>query len=187
MVSALRAAAIAASIFMVAGVASAEVTKFNQPKFKGNALDWCLTWATDCGKPAADAYCKNKGYETAQKFNKWEDIGEPTYVFGSGQICNQEECDSFTSISCFRADAPEEEGEAVTYNKPKIGSWRVDWCLTWATDCGQPAADFYCKKQGHTSATAFKIANNLGKTKIYKTGETCQQPECDGFRYITCE
>jgi hypothetical protein len=67
------------------------------------------------------------------------------------------------------------------------GKRRLDWCLTWASDCGKPAADYYCKTKGHAQATGFKIDENIWKTRILKTGQKCTDPECDGFKYIDCE
>jgi hypothetical protein len=167
----------------------AEQKVFSNPKYKSLALDWCKGWATDCGKPAADAWCVKQGYESASKFQIYEDIGEPTRIISSNQICDQPDCDSFTKITCEKADAYEEDDNAdvVRFNKPMVGSRRLDWCLTWATDCGKPAADFYCQKKGYDQAVSFKIASDIGKTRILKTGQKCTEPGCDGFKFIDCE
>ncbi len=78
---------------------------FNNPKIQGYRLDWCLHWATQCGKPAANAWCAKK-YGKADGYAKsWKiaaDIGasSPTYVIGDGKVCNQAFCDGFKSITC---------------------------------------------------------------------------------------
>jgi hypothetical protein len=168
--------------------AMAEATTFDYPKHKGLALDWCRSWATDCGKPAADTWCQKKGFDSAAGFSKWNDAGEPTRVISSNQICDDASCDSFTKISCQKADDyTDEDPEPVRYNLPTAGKRRLDWCLTWATNCGKPAADFYCKAKGHAQAAGFKIDENIWKTRIMKTGQKCTEPECDGFKYIDCE
>jgi hypothetical protein len=174
--------------------AAVESTVVNKPVWKGYALDWCLNWATDCGKPAADKYCQSGGYDKSTDFEIWEDLGKPTRLIGSNQVCDDASCDSFQSITCVKASAPpapadddDAESESVTYKKPKVGGRRLDWCLTWATDCGQAAADYFCKKRGHEEATAFQIAADIGKTRIMKTGQKCTDPSCDGFKFITCE
>ncbi len=168
--------------------ATAESTSFDYPKHKGLALDWCRSWATDCGKPSADAWCVKKGYDSSSGFSKWNDAGEPTRVISSNQICDDAGCDSFTKISCQKADDyTDEDPESIHYNAPMAGKRRLDWCLTWATDCGKPAADYYCKTKGHALATGFKIDENIWKTRILKTGQKCTDPECDGFKYIDCE
>jgi hypothetical protein len=170
-------------------VAQAEQKVFSNPKYKSLALDWCKSWANDCGKPAADAWCLKQGYESSSNFQIAEDIGEPTRIVTSNQICDEPGCDSFTKITCQKADLDDDEGEteSVRFNKPMAGSRRLDWCLTWATNCGKPAANFYCKQKGYNVATGFQIANDIGKTRILKTGEKCTDPACDGFRYIECE
>ena len=150
------------SVFVgMANMAAAEQTTFENPRHKNLALDWCRSWAADCGKPAADAWCVKKGYESASKFTRWDDIGEPTRIISNNQICDQPDCDSFSKITCQKADAEDdnEGAEQVTYTKPMAGGRRLDWCLTWATNCGKPAADFYCKSKGYGSArSTFKIA-----------------------------
>jgi hypothetical protein len=170
-----------------AGLASAETKVFEKPRYKNLALDWCKSWATDCGKPAADAWCVKQGWDSASKFSRWDDLGEPTRIVSNNQICDQPDCDSFTKITCQKADAYDDEDQPVKYANPMVGKRRLDWCLDWATNCGKPAADFYCKSQGQTTAVDFKIAENIFKTRLLKSGQKCTDPECDGFKYITCE
>jgi hypothetical protein len=65
-------------------------------------LDWCHKWATDCGKGAADAFCRSKGLQRAAVFEQDPDIGQrsATYVLGTGQICDEGFCDGFKFIEC---------------------------------------------------------------------------------------
>jgi hypothetical protein len=170
-----------------AGMASAETKVFSEPQYKNLALDWCKSWSTDCGKPAADAWCVKQGWESAAGFSRWDDLGEPTRIISNNQICDQPDCDSFTKITCQKADAYDDEDQPVKYTKPMAGKRRLDWCLDWATNCGKPAADFYCKKQGHSTAVDFKIDENIWKTRLLKSGQKCTAPHCDGFKYIECE
>jgi hypothetical protein len=69
------------------------------PTMGGVALDYCLTWATDCGKPAADAYCRAAGYADATNFTPRQRAGQ-TYVIGSGQVCDGDFCTAFASVTC---------------------------------------------------------------------------------------
>jgi hypothetical protein len=167
--------------------AQAEQKIFENPRYKNLALDWCKSWANECGKPAADAWCVKQGYDSSAKFSKYEDIGEPTRVISSNQICDEAGCDGFTKVTCQKADAYDDEDQPVKYDNPMVGKRRLDWCLDWATNCGKPAADYYCKKQGHSTAIGFKIDENIFKTRLLKTGQKCTQPDCDGFKYIECE
>ena len=75
---------------------------FWYPRIKGYRLDWCRVWARECGKGAADAFCRLKGYEYAKDWKIDPDIGlrSPTYVIGTGQICNKNFCDGFKYIVC---------------------------------------------------------------------------------------
>ena len=87
-------------------VALAQGSKtFNKPAIEGYRLDWCLHWGTQCGKAAADAWCKKKmgkadGY--AKKWKQAVDIGAsyPTYVMGDKKVCNQKFCDGFQWVTC---------------------------------------------------------------------------------------
>jgi hypothetical protein len=172
---------------------SAEDKSFDHPQYKKLALDWCYGWATECGQHAADAWCVKQGYESASHFTKWENAGEPTRIISSNQICDEAGCSSFTEISCHKADKAASDGYddedkgPVHYEYPMAGKRRVDWCYEWATDCGKPAADYYCKVNGQDHAVDFKIDENISKTRILHSGQKCTDPECDGFKYIDCE
>ncbi len=69
------------------------------PMMGGVAVDICLTWATDCGKPAADAYCRAAGYAVATNFTP-RAHAQQTYVIGSGQVCNGDFCTAIGSVTC---------------------------------------------------------------------------------------
>ena len=64
---------------------------------------------------------------------------------------------------------------------------RLDWCLSWATDCGKPAADAYCDWKGFSKSSDFQIAPDIGLTRIISSGQVCSDPGCDGFKFITCQ
>jgi hypothetical protein len=80
----------------------------------------------------------------------------------------------------------------VVIQRPTIGSYRVDWCLSWSTDCGKPAADYYCRSQygNQAGAVDFRIEENIGSvstpTLTQKGLEVCNQSFCAGFASITC-
>jgi hypothetical protein len=62
-------------------------------------LDFCREWGSNCGKPAADAFCQSKGHADAARFEMSEDIGH-TAIITSGTICNAPSCDGFVKIEC---------------------------------------------------------------------------------------
>ncbi len=173
------------SILFSVSQAFAGTETFFKPKQGGNRLDWCLDWSTGCGAPAANAWCKAKGFETATSFSQAPDIGlkHPTRLLSSGAVCDQGFCDGFAQITCASAGG-------TTFANPKQGGNRLDWCLSWSTGCGAPAATAWCKAKGFGSASSFTIAENIGAsspTRLLATGAVCDQGFCDGFAQITCE
>lgn len=75
---------------------------FGNPEYGGYQVDWCLDWARDCGKPAADAFCELKGYDESVSRRQARDIGDrtPTYVIKAGRVCSDSRCDGFQQITC---------------------------------------------------------------------------------------
>jgi PKD repeat protein len=79
--------------------------------------------------------------------------------------------------------------QAAHFDDPMFGGYRVDLCLTWGTDCGQPAADAFCEAEGYAQAQSFTIDYGLGElspTSPIASTEVCDQAYCDGFASITC-
>jgi hypothetical protein len=75
--------------------------------------------------------------------------------------------------------------------KPRIGSYRLDWCLTWGNDCGKPAADKFCNSKNFGTAKSYSIDENIGsKSNPTKTvggdAAICDEDFCDGFKSIQC-
>lgn len=72
------------------------------------------------------------------------------------------------------------------YAPPLIKGKRVDLCLTWGTDCGQPAADHFCKIQGYAKAETWHW-ENVESTVILGDGKQCSgKGRCGGFSFIRC-
>lgn len=66
----------------------------------GIAVDWCLTWASNCGWPAAHNYCRWRGYSQAAGYTVVR-TGY-TYVAGANQVCRAPYCTAFSSVTCQR-------------------------------------------------------------------------------------
>lgn len=81
------------------GDASGEGVRFVDPKVAGMPLDYCLEWGRDCGKPAADAWCRARGFAAASAFEV-RTGSPPTRIFSSGQICDMVFCDRIISLTC---------------------------------------------------------------------------------------
>jgi hypothetical protein len=77
---------------------------FELPAIDGKRVDFCLHWGSDCGQPAADAFCQKSGYAKAVDFQEASNIGAqaPTLVLGDGKLCSYASCDGFAAIRCSR-------------------------------------------------------------------------------------
>ena len=47
-----------------------DVIMFDDPEDHGKLVDWCLSWDNNCGQPAADFFCAEKGYGPAYEFSR---------------------------------------------------------------------------------------------------------------------
>jgi PASTA domain len=65
------------------------------------ALDYCLNWAANCGKPAADAYCKSHNYAASQSLDK-KDNDPTTAVISTGQMCTAPNCTRIVAVRCVK-------------------------------------------------------------------------------------
>ncbi len=87
-------------LVFTASMSQAQVRNFFAPVIAGARLDACLSNAGDCGKPAADAFCKVQGYENALIFQR-EATALPTRRLVSGDTCEGGSCTAFKQIKCF--------------------------------------------------------------------------------------
>jgi hypothetical protein len=72
---------------------------FAQPMLDGIALDICQQWGTECGKPAADAFCRQQGMAESIE-HKVRNDAPPTRVIGSGKVCSEATCDRIDWLRC---------------------------------------------------------------------------------------
>ena len=81
-----------------------ETVFFSKPVIDSYRVDWCRDWASNCGEPAATAFCQAQGYTRADTWSLAEDIGtqHPTKVISTGQICAASLCDGIEQIQCSR-------------------------------------------------------------------------------------
>jgi hypothetical protein len=68
-------------------------------------LDFCRDWGAACGKPAADAFCKQVdggARPHAADFGHWPQAGHYAYtvVISTRDSCELQRCEAFTYIVC---------------------------------------------------------------------------------------
>ena len=74
---------------------------FVNPVWKNRRLDVCLRWGVECGKPAADAFCRAQGFTDALHAVLDANPGYAhTRVISSDQICDKPFCRGFQQIIC---------------------------------------------------------------------------------------
>ena len=73
---------------------------------------------------------------------------------------------------------------------PKFNGYRVDVCRVWGMECGQPAADAWCRQNGKQRASSYRIQEDIGASEptiVIGTGQLCKEAYCDAFSRIVCE
>lgn len=73
------------------------------------------------------------------------------------------------------------------YDRPTINGVRVDWCLDYATDCGDKAADRFCQSKGHARSLKWETEDGGGRTIIISDSEICRGGHCTAFKYVICK
>lgn len=79
----------------------------------------------------------------------------------------------------------EDQDRRERINLPHLRGAAVDWCATWATNCGKGGADLFCQMKGFASASDWAMYRP-GKTWVIGSNRHCTGPNCQGFRYVTC-
>lgn len=77
---------------------------FDAPMFEGLRLDTCVEWAKRCGEEVATIWCKEQGYTRATVY-PIENVGElgiPTKLIGTKEVCKEKFCTSFSQITCIK-------------------------------------------------------------------------------------
>jgi hypothetical protein len=75
---------------------------FPAPTFKGQPLDYCLNFETNCGQAAADAFCTSQGYKNSPVWKSRRLAAGTTLTIGDSAMCDttQHVCDTFSWIIC---------------------------------------------------------------------------------------
>ncbi len=72
------------------------------------------------------------------------------------------------------------------FNEPTVNGARLDWCARWGVDCGQSAADAFCRSKDYPAATEWTITR-AARTIVAADNRFCDAPNvCYGWGSITC-
>jgi len=158
----------------------AEAVRYNYPSVNGYRLDWCLTFAHNCGQPAADAFCAQHGGRAAIGFGMQPQVSVETMNLQNA-ICDPKvnRCDSFTYIDC----------PVHIFPDPIWNGMKLDWCLEFESECGQPAAQEFCSKSGFANLQGYaKLPRISSSSMCIGDNAICQASvhTCDSFSYVSC-
>jgi len=79
--------------------------------------------------------------------------------------------------------------EQQMFEPPEHNGYRVDICRVWGNECGQAAADEFCRIKGFERADMFMVDEDIGAktpTRTLVDGKVCDQSFCDGFGAVSC-
>ena len=151
-------------------------------------IDVCYYFGAYCGQHAADAFCERKNLGNATQFSFRFDT-PPTWVRGDARWCRGATCDRFASITCgprgsvFHTTYTFFNPFTRDYNDRPFG---IDVCLNFGRNCGQPAADRYCRIEGYSSAVFFSIRHDTPPTWVIGDNRNCTGATCDRFDQVVC-
>jgi hypothetical protein len=95
-------------------------------------------------------------------------------------------CGSVALIAAYAVTATTAFALEGTFNHPTYKKRaRLDVCFVWGKQCGQKAADTYCRAQGYQRATHFDT-EPARPTRLASDGRVCDADFCVGFKSITC-
>jgi hypothetical protein len=81
--------------------AAARTQRFDNPMYQGMLLDVCLTFGNGCGQPAADAFCRWKGFSRSESSEqRLVGLSAPTKIISDGSVCRADYCTAFAYIVC---------------------------------------------------------------------------------------
>lgn len=81
-------------------------------------------------------------------------------------------------------------GSITTFSNPMYDCGgapaAVDICRSWGTDCGEPAAQEFCRRQGFNYTIEHTAASGRGPTWVPISQRLCMGPQCGSFASISC-
>ena len=75
---------------------------FTLPRFENYRIAWCYHEKKGCGRRAANAFCRQQGYEHSRGYERSSTEVASTRTIGSGALCFGQACKGFERITCYR-------------------------------------------------------------------------------------
>ena len=129
------------------------------------------------------------GPDTCRQGRVWREARPDDHVCVTAETRAQTASDNRQATNRLDSGTSDIGKEEKLFNKPRWFDDRLDWCLNWGSECGQPAANNFCKHRRFTGARDFEADPNIGRsepTRVSGTNQVCNQSNCTGFKYITC-
>lgn len=164
---------------------------FWRPQFHGLPLNYCDVNMKDCGAPIANRYCQLMGYHHANQYIMEHNTGLTNFI-SKKALCRGWTCNAFKTIRCV-AHLEHKPNAAYYYRQrhfvlPRFDpNYRLDWCYDGHKNCGQRAAQSFCRQMGYLKATKFKEQSYIHATKAIANQKLCFGAKCKAFAYIDCK
>ena len=185
--------ALALGMGALAPRAAANEIRIDNPAVDGVPIDWCRAWGQGCGWTGAHAFCRDRGYARALRY----EIFNPgrTYLVSGDSFCTGPTCTAFQSVTCKMAEtaaamppaSPAQGRPArVRFDHPRNDGVPADWCSLRGADCGWGGANKFCEFRGFDRAVDWSHYKP-GATRVAGDTVTCRGQGCTGLRHVICE
>lgn len=72
------------------------------------------------------------------------------------------------------------------FANPQVDGVALDVCKYWANECGKPAADAFCQRNGYATSIAHETRNGMPPTRVIGSGQICDGGFCGRIISATC-
>lgn len=175
-----------------AGPASAEDSRFfPTPNLFGIPVDHCESFARNCGRGGANAFCRNAGFDRAAN---WRTQQVPrTIIAQSNRECTSGNCTALRELTCENVAAalppappPFHGGNIRRFDFPKVRGAALDHCAEFGRNCGRGGAELFCRAEGFARAQSWDTFQ-ANRTYVAGSNRFCNGGFCTGFSQVTCE
>jgi hypothetical protein len=92
----------------MAAPAASETRTFFASRIYDKSPQLCSTAGTGCGKPAADTWCQQAGFQDAMSFRSApaSDHMFRAQLVASGGLCGSDSCNGLHFVKCYRSTKP---------------------------------------------------------------------------------